>query len=141
MKFFLLSALLFLTLRQAQDSGIIEGSVVDNVTGAGISDATVYFGSDRGAHYDALTDASGRFRISGMKDGQYGSHYEKTGYITQYSGTNDSVLKPVRIAAGQDPVRLRIERLRHSPRTRARPRRESGGEGNRDLRPRYRNHR
>jgi hypothetical protein len=44
-----------------------------------------------------------------MKDGQYGSHFEKTGYITQYFGTGDSLLKAVRIAARQDPIRLRIE--------------------------------
>jgi hypothetical protein len=68
-KIYLLSALFFCVL-QAQDSGSIEGSVVDSVTGAGIPDAAVYFGSDQGAHYDAVTDASGRFRIVGMKDGQ-----------------------------------------------------------------------
>jgi hypothetical protein len=107
-KIFLLSALFFCIL-QAQDSGSIEGSVVDGATGAGVADVTVYFGSDQGAHYDAVTDASGKFHIAGMKNGQYGSHFEKTGYITQYSGTNDSALKAVRIAAGQDPVRLRIE--------------------------------
>jgi hypothetical protein len=107
MKFLLFTFLL--PLLQAQDSGIIEGSVVDNVTGAGISDVAVYFGSEQGSHYDALTDASGRFRISGIKDGQYGSHFEKTGYITQYSGTSDSVLKAVRIAAGHDsPLRIEL---------------------------------
>jgi hypothetical protein len=109
MNYFLLSALFLCPLLHAQDSGSIEGSVVDNLTGAGISDVTVYFGSDQSEHYDAVTDADGRFRISGIKNGQYGSHFEKTGYITQYSGTNDSVLKTVRIFAGQDPVRLRIE--------------------------------
>jgi hypothetical protein len=107
-KFSLLSALFFCAL-QAQDSGTVEGSVVDSATGTGLAEVTVYFGSDQGAHYDATTDASGKFQIGGMKDGQYGSHFEKAGYVSQFSGTNDSVLNPVRIAARQDPVRLRIE--------------------------------
>jgi hypothetical protein len=101
--------LVALPLLQAQDSGSIEGSVVDSVTGTGLADVAVYFGSEQGSHYDATTDASGKFQIAGMKEGQYGSHFEKAGYVSQFSGTNDSVLKPVRIPAGQDAVRLRIE--------------------------------
>jgi hypothetical protein len=107
-KISLLPALFFCAL-QAQDSGSIEGSVVDSATGTGLADVTVYFGSDQSTNYDAITDAAGKFQIGGMKEGQYGSHFEKAGYVSQFSGTNDSALKPVRIAAGQDPVRLRIE--------------------------------
>jgi len=107
-KISLLPALFFCAL-QAQDSGSIEGSVVDSATGTGLADVTVYFGSDQGSHYDATTDAAGKFQIAGVKEGQYGSHFEKAGYVSQFSGTNDSILKPIRVAAGQNPVRLRIE--------------------------------
>lgn len=106
MKPYLLFALFVFPL-QAQNSSIIEGSVVDSVTGAGLSDVSVYFGSEQGPHYDGVTDSAGNFQINGVKDGQYGSHFEKAGYIPQFSGS-DSTLKPVRIAAGQEAVRLRI---------------------------------
>jgi hypothetical protein len=98
---------LFLPLLQAQDSGVIEGSVVDSVTKVGIPEVSVYFGSDNGVSYDATTDTSGQFQVTGVKEGVYGSKYEKTGYVKQYSGTNNSDLKPVRV--GREPARLRIE--------------------------------
>jgi len=107
MKFFVLPALFAFSLLEAQNSGTIEGSVVDSVTGTGIVGVSVYFGSDQGASWDAVTDASGRFQITGVKSGRYGSHFEKAGYVSQYSGTNGSVLKAVQV--GQDPVRLRVE--------------------------------
>jgi len=113
MKYFVLSALFFFPLLHAQDSGSvagsIEGYVVDSVTGTGISGVNVYFGSDRGASYDAVTDPSGRFQITGVKNGLYGSHFEKAGYVSQFSGTNDSVLKAVEV--GQYPVRIRVEMI------------------------------
>jgi hypothetical protein len=107
MRFFLLSAL-FISLLQAQDSSTLEGTVVDSATGLGIGDVAVYFGSDHGPSYDTVTDSNGRFRINSVKDGQYGSHFEKPGYIAQFSGTNDSVLKPVRVVSGQDTRDLRF---------------------------------
>jgi len=114
--FFVLHALFFFALAQfplaqAQNSGRIEGSVVDTVTGIGIAGVTVYFGSDQDAAYDTVTDASGRFEISAVRSGVYGSHFEKAGYVSQFSGTNGSVLKAVQVGRGNDtePVRLRIE--------------------------------
>ncbi len=103
-KISLLSAL-FCFSPPAQNS--IEGSVVDSFTGTGIADVTVYFGSEKGGHYDATTDTSGRFQITGMKEGEYGSHFEEAGYLPQFSGTNDSGLEAVQV--GRDPVRIRVE--------------------------------
>jgi hypothetical protein len=118
-KISLLSALFLSLALQAQDSVSIEGSVVDRATGLGIPGVSVYFGSElspnsnnapsASVHYDVVTDAAGRFQIVGMTAGQYGSHFQKAGYVSLYSGTGDSTLQPVRVAAGQDPVRLRIE--------------------------------
>ena len=107
MKVFVLSALFLCPLLKAQNSGSIQGSVVDSVTGTGIARVTVYFGADQGSSYDTVTDASGRFQISAVKGGVYGSHFERAGYVSQFSGTNNSVLKAVQV--GQEPVRLRIE--------------------------------
>jgi hypothetical protein len=81
---------------------------VDSATGAGISGVTVYFGTEQGAHYEATTDDSGAFRIAGMKPGEYGSHYEKAGYLPYYSGQDLSGV-PTRVGSGPDPVRIRIE--------------------------------
>ena len=97
MKILLLSALFISTLA-AQNTSTIEGYVVDSVTGAGLANVNVYFGSDKDGTYDTQTDSSGRFQISGVKDGQYGCHFEKLGYIPQYSGTMDSALKSVRVS-------------------------------------------
>jgi hypothetical protein len=92
----------------AQSGGAVEGLVVDRVTGAGISGVSVYFGTAQGAHYEASTDESGAFRIAGMKPDEYGSHYEKAGYLPYYSG-QDLPGVPTRVGSGPDPVRIRIE--------------------------------
>jgi hypothetical protein len=107
LKISLLFALFLSHALQAQDSVSIEGSVVDSVTKVGHPGVTVYFGSEQGAHQDAITDSFGKFQIVGMKEEQYGSHFERAGYIAQYSGTNDSAVKPVQV--GKDPIRLRVE--------------------------------
>ena len=41
----------------------------------------VYFGNADGTHYETTTDASGSFRIFGMIRGEYGSHFEKDGFV------------------------------------------------------------
>ncbi len=92
----------------AQTSGSIEGVVVDSKTGIPLQGVSVYFGSDKGPHYETETDPSGQFRIAGMAKGDYGCHFEKSGYISQYSGGGNAPLKPVHIAASQEPVRLTV---------------------------------
>ena len=76
--------------------------------GIPLQGVSVYFGTDKGPHYETETDPSGGFRIAGMANGDYGCHFEKSGYISQYSGNENSALKPVHVAAGKDPVRLAV---------------------------------
>ncbi len=92
----------------AQTGGTVEGIVVDSATGAGISGVTVYFGTDQGAHYETTTDDSGAFHIAGMQPGEYGSHYEKVGYLPYYSGQDPSAV-PTPVTSGQNPVPIRIQ--------------------------------
>jgi protocatechuate 3,4-dioxygenase beta subunit len=88
-------------------TGAIEGTVVDSA-GMGIAGASVYFGQTDGTHYETTTDAAGLFRITGVNRGEYGSHFEKDGFVPYYSGS-DPMAKPVRAGFGQDTAGLRIE--------------------------------
>jgi hypothetical protein len=95
-------------LAAAQGTVTVEGVVVDKVTGAGIGGATVRFMAPKADRYEALTDESGAFRISGIKPGDYNSFVEKNGYfrpeILSFLGGNTQ-----RFSAGGDPIRLRFE--------------------------------
>ena len=62
MKLILLSALLLAPALKAQNSGTLQGSVVDSSTCTGISGVAVYFGSDQGVTYETLTDSAGSDR-------------------------------------------------------------------------------
>jgi hypothetical protein len=73
----------FLAPALLAQTGVVEGKVLDGASGAGISGVTAYFGTDQGIHYEAITGDSGAFHIDGMKPGEYGSHYEKSGYLVR----------------------------------------------------------
>jgi hypothetical protein len=92
----------------AQDSATVEGVVVNRVTGAGIDGATVRFFASKANRYETTTDATGSFRITGIKLGDYRSFIEKSGYfspeILAFPGVNTQ-----RFSAGGEPVRLRFE--------------------------------
>jgi hypothetical protein len=113
-KLSLLFALFLCPALISQTPGGVEGVVVDSKTGVPLPGVSVYFGSDKGPHYETETDPSGQFRIAGMANGDYGCHFEKSGYISQYSGSENSPLKPVHIAASQEPVRLTVSLLTHA---------------------------
>jgi len=64
--------LLLTPLLLAQSTGSVEGTVVDRVTGAGIPEVNITFYIRTQAVFaEATTDASGEFRIFGMKPGSY----------------------------------------------------------------------
>jgi protocatechuate 3,4-dioxygenase beta subunit len=109
----ILGLLIFATFIAAQEAapgaGLIQGSVVDSVTGSGIAGVTVYFGQNEGASYETTTDAAGAFRIANLQPGVYGSHFEKSGYVPRFSGATGSALRPVTIDSNQDPLDLRVE--------------------------------
>jgi hypothetical protein len=94
----------------AQTTGSVEGAVVDRVTGAGIPGASVtfYIRTQQGVIYDATTDASGEFRIFGMKPGSYEVRFEKEGYRFG----NKIPPQPYAVGLSGDPVRIRLEMTR-----------------------------
>jgi hypothetical protein len=112
-KLSLLAALFICGSAHAQNTASVEGVVVDGRTGLPLQGVSVYFGSVTGPHYEAETDATGGFRIVGIAYGDYGCHFEKSGYITQYSGSQNSSVKAVHIS-GQAPVRISVSLFAYS---------------------------
>jgi hypothetical protein len=102
--------LLLTSLCVAQTTGSVEGTVVDRVTGAGIPEANVtfYIRTQQGAIYEAITDASGDFRIFGMKPGSYEVRFEKEGYRFG----NKIPPQPYIVGETGSPVRIRLEMTR-----------------------------
>ena len=74
--------LLFGFIALAQDSPrVLEGSVVNSVTGAGIEGAKITLMSrGKGGIKDLVTDATGYFYVSGLTPGDYIVFVQKTGY-------------------------------------------------------------
>jgi Carboxypeptidase regulatory-like domain len=74
-----LALILFAALAHAQ-TAIVEGTVLNSATRAGVPEVKVTLWTPKGARYDATTDASGSFRIAGVQPGEYRSRYEKPGF-------------------------------------------------------------
>jgi Carboxypeptidase regulatory-like domain len=71
------------TFSAAQDpppGGAVEGTVVNSVTGAGISGASVTLLGSGSVHYATKSDAAGRFKITGMSAGDYRAVAHKDGF-------------------------------------------------------------
>jgi len=93
----------------AQTTGSVEGVVVDRVTGAGIAGASVTFYIRTQAVFaEATTDASGEFRIFGMKPGSYEVRFEKEGYLV---GSRIPA-QPYNVGQTPSPVSIRLEMTR-----------------------------
>jgi hypothetical protein len=93
----------------AQSTGSVEGTVVDRVTGAGIPGASITFYIRTQAVFaEATTDASGEFRIFGMKPGSYEVRFEKEGYRFG----NKIPPKPYIVGQTPSPVHIRLEMTR-----------------------------
>lgn len=93
-------------LAAAQDTATVEGVVVNSVTGAGIGGASVRLMAPKAGRYETLTDATGAFRITGIKPGDYTSIAEKNGYF----GPDMILLSGTRyFGPGDNPSRLRLE--------------------------------
>jgi hypothetical protein len=94
----------------AQDTGTVEGVVVNKVTGAGVADATVRFVASRANRYEIHTDPTGSFRITEVKPGDYNASVEKSGYFPDsdvFALLGDR--PPYPVSPGGDPLRLRLE--------------------------------
>ncbi|MBZ5636490.1 MAG: carboxypeptidase regulatory-like domain-containing protein [Acidobacteriia bacterium] len=101
--------LTFAALILGQTTGSVEGTVVDRVTGAGIPGASITFYIRTQAVFaEATTDASGDFRIFGMKPGSYEVRFEKEGYRPG----NRIPAKPYIVGESPSPVRIRLEMTR-----------------------------
>ncbi len=100
----------------AQDkTAVVVGSVVNSVTGAGLDGATVtlaprtksgFVGGE--VSYQAVTDAAGSFRISGVKPGEYIPLAQKPGFILRPTLCRD-LRHVTHISAGEDALPLRLE--------------------------------
>jgi len=102
--------LLLASLAFSQTTGSVEGVVVDRVTRAGIPGASVFvYLRSQGLVYEATTDASGDFRIFGMKPGDYEVRFEMQGYDPTAAKIPQ---QPYKVGQGQDPVRIRLELTR-----------------------------
>ena len=101
--------LMFAALCFAQTTGSVEGVVVDRVTGAGIPGASVtFYIRTQGVLAEATTDASGEFRVFGMKPGSYEVRFEKEGYRFG----NKIPPQPYIVGESPSPVRMRLEMTR-----------------------------
>jgi len=111
MRLVVLSAILAV-LAAGQDTGTVEGVVVNKATGAGIANASVRFMAPRSDHYETITDENGVFQITLVKPGDYSALVEKSGYFSV-----DTELFPpfpggrpkYHVIGGGESLRLRLE--------------------------------
>jgi hypothetical protein len=99
--------LLFGLIALAQDnSRVLEGSVVNSVTGAGLAGAHItLMGSGKDGLKQSDTDAAGNFHISPIAPGDYRVFVQKAGF----SASPNRSVPSVHIGAAADPPRLRLE--------------------------------
>lgn len=81
---------------------IVEGTVVNSVTGQPVAGASVNI-AGKGAAYQAVSDAQGSFRMEGVVDGTYTPKVEKPGFRAA-----PDAQRAFRIAAGVSPDRLQL---------------------------------
>ena len=94
--------LIFCSALSAQ---VIEGTVVDSVTGAAIGGASVEIENAGKAPYQATSNAQGAFRIEGVADGTYTALAFKDGFLTV---RDEAARKPFHVVGGLDPVQLKL---------------------------------
>ncbi len=105
---------LTLLAQDAPKTGVVEGSVVNSVTGEGIEGAAVQFlpknlaPAQNHDQYRAVSDATGGFRIADVKPGDYTPTAEKTGFFSVggpiFFGGNS-----IHVEAGAESSGVRIE--------------------------------
>jgi hypothetical protein len=99
-----------LTALAQQNPRVLEGSVVNSVTGLGIDGAKITLMSQGKGGIgvkNSVTDAAGNFHISGLAPGNYRVFAEKTGLTTPS-------VPSLHIDAATDPARLRFEMIPHA---------------------------
>jgi len=82
--------------------GSIEGRVTNSITGEGVGGAQVGFFADDDYHA-TVTDPTGSYRLTGLKDGDYRANFLKVGF---YSGARDVLFHVSGVAAVTVNVQL-----------------------------------
>ena len=92
---------------RAQSTGVVEGTVNNNVTRMGIAGAKVSLAlEDGGASVSATSDAQGRFRVEGLAPGRYTATVEHNGFADPQS---DELAKAKFTIGGGDTAPVQVE--------------------------------
>ena len=84
---------------------IVEGRVLDSTTGLGIPDAFVSLFQAGQDGYSATSDAQGRFRIEGVKEGSYVALYN----ARNFTHDRDAFSVPVKVTAASELLKLELK--------------------------------
>ena len=88
-----------------QPAATVQGVVTNSVTHAGIGGVAVTLWTQQAARYNATTDDSGAWQITGVKPGRYYSRYDKSGFVEPpHEGPLGEA--PVPVGAGGNPIQL-----------------------------------
>ena len=93
----------------AQNYGVIEGTVTDSNSQAGIPNVSVQVRAvdGRSAGYVGKTDSNGQFRIERVMPGDYSASYQAATYAAP--DFSQGAYKPFHVGAGGDPVRVQVQ--------------------------------
>jgi hypothetical protein len=83
--------------------------VVDSVTGQPVSGARVTIEAAGKPAYNTTTDAQGRFRIEGVREGVYSANFSSQSYVPP--GRDAAARRPFQVSKGSNAVILKAEML------------------------------
>lgn len=92
----------------AQEGATVLGTVANSATHTGLGGVAVTLWTQQGVHYNATTDETGAYQISGMTPGRYFSRFEKNGFV-EVSRDGPSANSALPVGAGGTPIRLDTE--------------------------------
>src|SRR5690348_13900143 len=104
--FLLLAGALALWGQESVKNAVVEGTVVNSITGAPIEGAKVELSGKR--HYNLVTNAKGVFFYDNVAPGDYIPIVRKDGFVFSKSGVTGGGT-PFHVEAGGEPVRPRFE--------------------------------
>jgi hypothetical protein len=103
----------FATFSVAQDApsgGIVEGTVINSVTGAGVGGASVVLAGNKSGRYETTSDAAGHFKITGIAAGSYRPDVKKDGFASPSFDLSSLLSNPgLRVASESDPVKVELQ--------------------------------
>jgi hypothetical protein len=99
----------FSPAQDAPRGGTVQGTVLNSVTGAGISGAWVVLSANTSTRYETTSDASGHFKITGMSLGTYRARVEKDGFAPPATDLAFFLNAGLLVASGTDPVKVELK--------------------------------